>query len=101
MTRTSIKDWKVESIFRDLSLKGINIDENLWLKSKYHDFQQKEDPGLRTHPMYLSDSGMKKKVERYGDFEYIRDPSQEGPSCSLLEQIVRRSTKDKEESGNE
>ena len=104
MTRSTIKDWKVESIFRDLSLKGIRIDENLWLQSKYRDFQEKEDPGLRTHPMYLSDSGMsgmKKKVERYGDFEYIRDPSQEGPSCSMLECVVRRSTKDKEESGNE
>ena len=101
MTRANIKDWKVESIFRDLSLKGIRIDENLWLKSKYRDFQQKEDPGLRTHPMYLPDSGMKKRAERFGDFEYIPDPSHEGPSCSMLEQVVRGSTKDKEESGNE
>ena len=100
MTRTSIKDWKVESIFRDLQLKGIKIDENLWLKSKYKDFQEMEDIGLRTHPMYHM-GPVEKGAEKYGDFEYIPDPSQEGPSCSMLEQVVRRSSRDREETEDE
>ena len=101
MTRTSIKDWKVESIFRDLKLKGISIDENLWLKHKYRDFQEMEDAGLRSMALFPEMGREEKKAEIHGDFEYVLDPSQEGPSCSMLEQVVRRSSRDREEPENE
>ena len=101
MTRANIKDWKVESIFRDLSLKGIRIDENLWLKNKYRDFQEMEDPSLRSMALFPEMVREEVKAEMHGDFEYIPDPSHEGPSCSMLEQVVRGSSKDREEKENE
>lgn len=98
MTRAVVKDWNVESIFRDLKLKGINVDENLWLKSKYRDFQEMEDTGLRVQRMYPADQdGIEVKVEVFKDFEYFPDPSQEGPTCSLLELIIRKNLKEEEE----
>ena len=100
MTRSTIRDWNLESIFRDIEGKGIRIKENLWLRNKYRDFQEMEDPGLRTHPMYHSNP-VEKRTEKYGDFEYVPDPSQEGPSCSMLEQVVRRSSRDRKDEGNE
>lgn len=101
MTRSTIKDWKVESIFRDLSLKGIRIDENLWLKNKYGDFQEMEDPSLRSMALFPEMVQSEKNFKMCGDFEYVPDPTQEGPSCSMLEQVVRRSSRDTEEKENE
>lgn len=94
MTRNTIKDWSVESLFRDLQLRGIDIKGNAWLESKYRDFQEKEDSGLRAMPLFPDQLPRKKKVIMFDDFEYIRDPSQEGPTCSMLEALIRQSTAD-------
>lgn len=98
MTRTNVKDWKVESIFRDLKLKGIEIDENLWLMSKFRDFQEKEDQGMRSMALF---PGMVPQEKRSSFFESSLEENYEGPSCSMLETVVRRSTKDREESRDE
>ena len=98
MTRANVKDWKVESIFRDLKLKGIEIDENLWLMSKFRDFQEKEDQGMRSMALFPE---MVLKERRPSFSESSLDENYMGPSCSMLEQVVRRSTKDREESRDE
>lgn len=95
MTRANVRDWKVESIFRDLKLKGIEIDENLWLKTKFMDFQEKEDEGMRSMSLF---PGMVPEKKMASFYEFSLGENYEGPSCSMLEQIVRRSTKDKEAS---
>ncbi len=90
MTRNNVKDWKVESIFRDLKLKGIELDGNLWLKTKFRDFQEKEDEGMRSMP--LSPDSVVEDIHIPGFYELSLDESYEGPSCSMLEKVVRRST---------
>ena len=94
MSRSTIKDWHVESIFRDLQRRGIKIEDNEWLASKYLDFQQKEDQSLRSHPIFTITK--EKRGVMHGDFEYFPDPSQEGPACSMLEIVVRANLRDAE-----
>ncbi len=99
MTRSTVKDWKVESIFRDMKLKGIELDGNLWLKTKFRDFQEKEDDGMRSMP--LSPDTAVEETRIPGFYELSMDESYEGPSCSMLEKIVRRSTPEAESNSAE
>ncbi len=72
--RNTVRDWKRENAFRRLKLMGISIEDSVYLKAQYRNFQE-EDEGILPPPLSSLFEEEPKKEDEY---------SIDGPVCPVM-----------------